>query len=205
MIIGVPREVKPDEYRVGMVPVGVEELTRAGHQVLIEQGAGLGAGIADEDYVRYGACLVDQAEEVWGRAALVVKVKEPQARELQMVRPGQVVFTFFHFAADLALTEGMIRSGAVAIAYETVRDARGRLPLLTPMSEVAGRMSIQQGAKCLERPMQGRGVLLGGVPGVEPATVLILGGGVVGTNAAKVAAGLGARVIIMDVDGHQMR
>ena len=205
MIIGVPREIKPDEYRVGMVPAGVEEMTRAGHQVMIELGAGLGSGVTDEEYARYGAKIVPTADEIYARCDLIVKVKEPQPEEIKHIRPGQVVFTYFHFAADGKLTESMIGTGAVAIAYETVMDAQGRLPLLTPMSEVAGKMSIQEGAKYLEQPMHGRGILLGGVPGVEPATVLILGGGVVGINAAKVAAGLGARVILMDVDLYRLR
>jgi alanine dehydrogenase len=205
VVIGVPREIKPDEYRVGLVPFGVEELIRAGHQVLIELGAGLGSGITDEEYTRYGARIVPTPEEIYAQSDLVVKVKEPQPREIAMIRPGQVVFTYFHFAADGKLTQGMLASGAVAVAYETVADARNRLPLLTPMSEVAGKMSIQEGAKYLERPMHGRGILLGGVPGVEPATVLILGAGVVGINAAKVAAGMGARVILMDIDLHRLR
>lgn len=205
MIVGVPREVKTDEYRVGMIPVGVEELTRAGHRVLVEKDAGLGSGLTNEDYAQHGAEIVDQAADILAQADLIVKVKEPQPEELAHVRSGQVWFTYFHFAASRELTEGMIRSGGVAIAYETITNGHGRLPLLTPMSEVAGKMSIQQGAKYLERPMHGRGILLGGVPGVEPATVLILGGGVVGTNAAKVAAGMNARVIIMDVNVDRLR
>jgi len=205
MIVGVPKEIKPDEYRVGMIPVGVEELVKAGNKVLIEKGAGQGSGISDEDYVRAGAEIVDSAEQIWSRAEMIVKVKEPLRKEWALLQHGQVVFTYFHFAADRALTEAIIKSGITAIAYETVRDANGRLPLLTPMSEVAGRMSIQEGAKYLEKPMLGRGILLGGVPGVEPATVLILGGGTVGTNAAKVAAGLGARVIIMDINIDRLR
>jgi len=205
MIVGVPGEIKQDEYRVGMIPVGVEVLIQSGHQVLVESGAGLGSGLSDDKYARYGARIVDGADEIFGRAEMVVKVKEPQPEEIARIRPGQVLFTYFHFAADRQLTDGMIQSGFVAIAYETVCDATGRLPLLTPMSEVAGKMSIQEGAKFLERPMHGRGILLGGVPGVEPATVLILGGGVVGTSAAKVAAGIGARVIIMDIDVDRLR
>lgn len=205
MIVGVPREIKSDEYRVGMIPVGVEELIRAGHKVLVEKGAGLGSGIADEDYSRQGADIVDTAAAVWSRSDMVVKVKEPQPEEIAQIRPGQVIFTYFHFAASKELTDGMIKSRSVAIAYETITDSLGRLPLLTPMSEVAGKMSIQEGAKFLERPMHGRGILLGGVPGVEPATVVILGGGVVGTCAAKVAAGMGAQVIIMDVSIDRLR
>jgi len=205
MIVGVPREIKQDEYRIGMIPAGVDELIRAGHQVLVEAKAGLGSGLSDDDYARQGARIVDGPEEIFARAELIVKVKELQPCEIEMVQPGQAVFSYFHFAADRELTENIVSSGCVAIAYETVTDGDGRLPLLTPMSEVAGKMSIQQGAKYLERPMRGRGILLGGVPGVEPATVVILGGGVVGTNAAKVAAGLGAQVIIMDVNLDRLR
>jgi len=205
MIVGVPREVKSDEYRVALLPVGAEELTAAGHTVLVEIGAGTGSGIADALYAAAGATLVPDAASVWGRADLVVKVKEPQAEEWPRMRPGQVLFTYFHFAADEPLTRAVIDSGIVAIAYETLRDAKGTLPLLTPMSEVAGRMSIQEGAKYLERPQEGRGILLAGVPGVAPAEVAILGGGVVGANAAKVAAGLGANVRILDVNLDRLR
>ncbi|MFQ6048672.1 MAG: alanine dehydrogenase [Phycisphaerae bacterium] len=205
MIVGVPKEIKSDEYRVAMIPVGVEELRKAGHRVLIESGAGVGSGIADDDYAAQGAEIVSSAQQVYRHSDMIVKVKEPQPSELPMIGAGQVIFTYFHFAADRALTEAMIRTNAVCIAYETIRDSNGRLPLLTPMSEVAGKMSIQEGAKYLERPMMGRGILLGGVPGVEPANVLILGGGVVGTNAAKVAAGLGARVTIMDINIDRLR
>src|SRR6516162_3015190 len=166
MIVGVPKEIKTDEYRVAMIPVGVEELTRAGHKVVVQAGAGQGSGILDEDYARHGAEIVGTAEEVWRRADLVVKVKEPLPQEWPLLRRGQVVFTYFHFAADRKLTDAVLRSGITAIAYETIRDKHGNLPLLTPMSEVAGRMSIQEGAKFLERPFEGRGILLGGVPGV---------------------------------------
>ncbi|MBN2196050.1 MAG: alanine dehydrogenase [Polyangiaceae bacterium] len=204
MIVGVPRETKQHEYRVGMLPAGVESLTRAGHRVLVEQGAGLGSGIADAEYATAGAALTDPSA-IWATADLVVKVKEPQAAELTQLRAGQVVFTYFHFAADRALTEAVIASGATAVAYETLREANGKLPLLTPMSEVAGRMSIQEGAKCLERPQHGRGILLGGVPGVAPAVVVILGGGVVGSNAAKVAAGFGAHVTVLDINLDRLR
>ena len=204
-IIGVPKEIKTDEYRVAMIPVGVEELTRAGHKVLIQSGAGLGSGISDSLYAEHGAELVAGAEDVWSRADLVVKVKEPLPAEWPLLRAVQTVFTYFHFAADRALTEAVLHSGITAIAYETIRTANGGLPLLTPMSEVAGRMSIQQGAKYLERPQEGRGILLGGVAGVLPANVLILGGGVVGANAAKVAAGLGANVILMDINVDRLR
>jgi len=205
MIVGVPRETKTHEYRVSMTAVGVDELVRRGHQVLVQADAGTGSGISNDEYRTVGATIVDSAREVFSRADMVVKVKEPLAAEREMMREGQVMFTYFHFAADRELTDGCLASGAIAIAYETIADAQGRLPLLTPMSEVAGKMSIQEGAKYLEKPMEGRGILLGGVPGVEPAQVLIIGGGIVGTNAAKVAAGLGARVTIMDVNVDRLR
>ena len=175
---------------VAMIPVGVEELTRAGHQVLIQAGAGQGSGISDDQYAVHGAEIAATPEEIWKRQDLIVKVKEPLPAEWPLMRPGQLVFTYFHFAADESLTHAVMQSGITAIAYETIQDAHGNLPLLTPMSEVAGRMSIQEGAKYLERPFEGRGILLGGVPGVLPANVVILGGGIVGANAAKVAAGL---------------
>ncbi len=205
MLVGVPKEIKTDEYRVAMIPVGVEELTRGGHRVLIQSGAGLGSGISDEQYAANGAEIVPEAEVVWRRSDLIVKVKEPLAQEWPLMRAGQTVFTYFHFAADEQLTRAVMHSGITAVAYETIRDARGNLPLLTPMSEVAGRMSIQEGAKYLERPMEGRGILLGGVPGVLPANVVILGGGVVGAHAAKVAAGLGANVTILDINLDRLR
>ena len=205
MIVGIPKETKTHEYRVSMTPVGADELVRRGHRVLVETRAGCDSGFLDEDYTAVGAEMVDGAAVVFEQADMIVKVKEPQAGERAMMRDGQVMFTYFHFAADRALTDGVIESGSIAVAYETITDDRGRLPLLTPMSEVAGKMSIQEGAKYLEHPQLGRGILLGGVPGVEPAEVLILGGGVVGTNAAKVAAGLGARVIIMDVNIDRLR
>ena len=205
MIVGVPKEVKTDEYRVAMTPAGVEELTRANHRVLIQSSAGSGSGISDEQYVENGAQIVSSADDIWAGADLIVKVKEPLPEEWPHMRRGQIVFTYFHFAADEPLTRAVMDSGVTAIAYETIRDARGQLPLLTPMSEVAGRMSIQEGAKYLERPFQGRGILLGGVPGVAPATVTVLGGGVVGANAAKVAAGLGANVFILDINLDRLR
>lgn len=205
MIVGVPKETKTDEYRVAMLPVGAEELAAAGHTVLIEAGAGLGSGISDAQYKDAGATLVDGPEGVWSRAEMIVKVKEPLEPEWSKIREGQILFTYFHFAADEPLTRAILASGATAIAYETLRDARGTLPLLTPMSEVAGRMSIQEGAKYLERPQEGRGILLAGVPGVAPAEVAILGGGVVGANAAKVAAGLGANVSLLDVNVDRLR
>lgn len=204
-IVGVPKEIKTDEYRVAMIPVGVEELTRAGHTVLIQAGAGQGSGIADEQYAAHGAEIVADAGEIWARADLIVKVKEPLFAEWAWMRPGQIVFTYFHFAADRGLTEAVMKSGITAVAYETIKDKNGTLPLLTPMSEVAGRMSIQEGAKFLERPFEGRGILLGGVPGVLPANVVVLGGGVVGANAAKTAAGLGANVILLDINLDRLR
>ncbi|MGC4001712.1 MAG: alanine dehydrogenase [Pirellulales bacterium] len=205
MIIGVPKETKRDEYRIAMLPVGVEELTRAGHTVLIQRGAGVGSGLNDVEYETAGARMLDTAEEIFGQADMIVKVKEPQAAELKLIRNGQTVFTYFHFAADRALTEGFLATGATAVAYETLRDEKGALPLLTPMSEVAGRMSIQEGAKYLEKPQLGRGILLGGVPGVAPANILILGGGVVGANAAKIAAGFGANIALLDVNMDRLR
>jgi alanine dehydrogenase len=205
VIVGIPKEIKEHEYRAGMLPVGVEELSRAGHRVLVQKGAGLGSGIRDVDYERSGGTLVGQAEEIFATADLVVKVKEPQSSEVALLREGQLVFTYFHFAADEALTRGVLASGATAIAYETLQDRRGNLCLLTPMSEVAGRMSIQQGAKFLERPQEGRGILLGGVPGVEPAHITVLGGGVVGTQAARIAAGFGASVCVLDTNLERLR
>ncbi|MDA0991985.1 MAG: alanine dehydrogenase [Verrucomicrobia bacterium] len=205
MIVGVPREIKADEYRVALLPVGVEELIRAGHQVLVESGAGLGSGLADHDYLRNGAEMMASPAEIFERADMIVKVKEPLPEEWPMLRAGQIVFTYFHFAADRALVDAISKSGCTAVAYETLKDERGALPLLTPMSEVAGRMSIQEGAKYLERPQMGRGILLGGVPGVLPATITILGGGVVGAGAAKVAAGFGADVSILDINMDRLR
>jgi alanine dehydrogenase len=205
MIIGVPTEIKTDEYRVAMLPVGVQELVERGHQVIVQAGAGLGSGLPDEDYAQAGAELVAAAADIFARADLIVKVKEPQPEEYPLIRPGQLLFTYFHFAASRALTDAMIDSGANCFAYETLRDGQGKLPLLTPMSEVAGRMSIQEGAKYLERPQMGRGILLGGVPGVAPAHITILGGGIVGANAAKIAAGFQADVAILDVNLDRLR
>lgn len=205
MIVGVPREIKQDEYRVALLPVGVEELTKAGHRVLIEQGAGHGSGIPDEMYAENGAEIVETAEQIFSKAELIVKVKEPQPEECPRLRPGQMLFTFFHFAADEKLTRSVKETGVTAIAYETLQGPQGNLPCLTPMSEVAGRMSVQEGAKFLERPQEGRGILLGGVPGVPPAHILILGGGVVGKNAAQIAAGFQADVAILDVSVDRLR
>lgn len=204
-VVGVPSEIKSHESRVALTPVGVEELTRGGNTVLIQAGAGQGSGIMDDHYRAHGAEIVATAAEIWARADIVVKVKEPLPAEWPLLRAGQVVFTYFHFAADEKLTRAVMASGITAVAYETIRDTRGTLPLLTPMSEVAGRMSVQQGAKFLERPYEGRGILLGGVPGVLPAYVVILGGGIVGANAAKAAAGLGANVTILDVNLDRLR
>ncbi len=205
MIVGVPKEIKQDEYRVAMLPVGVEELVRRGHNVLMEAGAGLGSGLFDHDYLHSGAELVGEAKEIFDRAELIVKVKEPQQSEIELIRKGQVVFTYFHLAADRKLTESLQATGSTCVAYETLADDHGRLPLLTPMSEVAGRMSIQEGAKYLERPQMGRGILLAGVPGVAPAHITILGGGVVGANAAKIAAGFRADVAILDINMERLR
>ncbi len=205
MIVGVPKEIKSDEYRVGLLPVGAELLTQDGHTVLVERGAGLGSGFADADYTAAKAQLIDDPKDIYGRADLIIKVKEPQPKEVACLRRGQTMFTYFHFAASRELTEGCLKSGVTAVAYETLYDRAGRLPLLTPMSEVAGKMSIQEGAKFLERPMMGRGILLGGVAGVEPANVVVLGGGVVGAAAARMAAGLGANVVIMDINLDRLR
>jgi len=205
MLIGVPEEIKPDEYRVALTPAGAEMLAHSGHDIVIEKGAGLGSGFTDDFYERAGATILDTADEVWSRAGMIMKVKEPISPEWPKMRKDQVIFTYFHFAASEELTKAVIDSGAVAIAYETVELDSGELPLLTPMSEVAGRMAVQEGAKYLEKPQGGLGVLLGGVPGVKPGKVLVLGGGVVGTNAAKMAAGLGARVAIMDINLERLR
>lgn len=205
MIIGVPAEIKQDEYRVAMLPVGVEELTSRGHKVIFQAGAGLGSGLSDHAYLQAGAQLVPTIADVYEAAELIVKVKEPQTNEFSLIRQGMSLFTYFHFAANRELTDAMIVSGANCLAYETLEDERGRLSLLTPMSEVAGRMSIQEGAKFLERPQQGRGILLGGVPGVPPAHITILGGGIVGSNAAKIAAGFRSDVNILDVNMDRLR
>jgi alanine dehydrogenase len=205
MIIGIPREIKPQEYRVALTPAGCEMLTEDGHEVLIESGAGIGSGFGDESYTAHGANIVPEASDVFDRAEMVMKVKEPQPDECGMMKPHQVMFTYFHFAASRELTESVMETGSVAIAYETIEDDQGRLPLLTPMSEVAGRMAVQVGARCLEKAAGGRGVLLGGVPGTTQGHVLILGGGIVGTQAAKVAAGMGAQTVIMDIDLDRLR
>jgi alanine dehydrogenase len=205
MIIGVPKEIKNHEYRVGLVPLGVESLTQRGHKVIIEKSAGAGIGVADSVFESVGATVVEQAADVFEQAEMIVKVKEPLPEEYDKLRDGQIVFTYFHFAASQELFDGMRKAKIIAVAYETIEASNGTLPCLVPMSEVAGRMSIQAGARCLERPMKGRGMLLGGVPGVPPAEVLVIGGGTVGTNAAKMASGLGARVTIMDIDLDRLR
>ena len=205
MIIGVPKEVKSDEYRVALLPVGAHLLVEDGHEVLIETEAGSASGFEDAAYIEAGARIVDSAEEIYACAEMVVKVKEPQPAEIARLREQQILFCYFHFAASRELTVGCLDCGVSAVAYETLTDVHGRLPLLTPMSEIAGRMSIQEGAKYLERPMMGQGILLGGVPGVAPANALILGGGVVGTNAARMAAGLAANVTVMDINLDRLR
>lgn len=205
MIIGVPKELKTLENRVALVPAGVEILRMRGHRVLVETGAGIGSGFEDDDYAELGAEIIDSNADIFAEAEMILKVKEPLPEEYALIRENQIVFTYFHFAASQELTEAMMETKCVAIAYETVESTDRSLPLLVPMSEVAGRMSVQVGADCLEHPHGGIGVLLGGVPGVEPANVVILGGGVVGTNAAKIAAGLGAHVSILDVNLPRMR
>lgn len=206
MKIGVPKEIKSQESRVAMTPAGVMELVhRFGHEVYVQKSAGQESKFTDQEYVSAGAAMLDTLEEVYLMADMIVKVKEPVEKEYPLIRRGQLLFTYFHFASGRVLTEAMIESGATCIAYETVMDKDRSLPLLTPMSEVAGRMSIQQGAKYLEKPQNGKGILLGGVPGVRPANVLIIGGGVVGTQAAYMAAGLGANVTVLDVNLHRLR
>lgn len=198
MIIGVPKEIKNHEYRVGMIPASVRELVSHGHQVYVETNAGSGIGFSDDDYIAVGASILPTAADVFAKAEMIVKVKEPQAIERAMLKEGQILFTYLHLAPDFPQTEELIKSKAVCIAYETVTDNMGRLPLLAPMSEVAGRMSIQAGAQTLEKSRGGSGLLLGGVPGVAPAKVVVLGGGVVGANAARMAIGLRADVTILD-------
>ena len=205
MIIGVPREIKPNENRVALTPGGAELLIANKHTVIIEKDAGVGSGFSDEMYIRTGAKIIPTAAEVYGQADMIMKVKEPIAPEYGLIKENQVLFTYFHFAASRELTDAMIKAKAICIAYETVMKPDNSLPLLIPMSEVAGRMAPQEGAKYLERTMGGRGVLLGGVPGTEPANVLVLGGGIVGTNAAKIAAGFGAKVTIMDNNLYRLR
>ena len=205
MIIGAPKEVKDHESRVGLVPAGVDALAEAGHQVIVESGAGRGSSISDREYAEAGARILATAEEVWSQADLIVKVKEPQPSEFRFLRPDLVLFTYLHLAPLPELTQALLDTGTNSVAYETIREDNGALPLLTPMSEVAGRMSVQIGAQYLEAPNGGRGILLGGVPGTAPANVVILGGGIVGHNAAKIACGLGAHVTIIDRNLSRLR
>lgn len=205
MIIGVPKEIKNNENRVAVTPAGVKEILKHGHSVFVQSTAGEGSGFSDDEYVEVGATMLSTIEETYAKAEMIIKVKEPIEAESQLIKKEQLVFTYFHFASYEPLTHAMMESGAVCLAYETVEMKDRSLPLLVPMSEVAGRMAIQEGAKYLEKPLKGRGILLGGVPGVQPAKVLILGGGVVGTNAAKMAAGMGADVTIMDLSLPRLR
>jgi alanine dehydrogenase len=205
MIIGLPKEIKNNENRVALTPAGVSELVKHGHTVYVQQTAGVGSGFSDEEYMQAGASMLPGIEAVYEIAEMIVKVKEPIESEYGLIKSNQLLFTYFHFASHEPLTHAMIKSNAVCLAYETVEKADRSLPLLVPMSEVAGRMSVQNGAKYLEAPMGGRGILLGGVPGVKPAEVVVLGGGVVGTQAAKMAAGMGARVTIMDISLPRLR
>ena len=204
MLIGIPKEIKNHEYRVGMTPISVREAARQGHKVWVQTKAGEGIGASDADYVQAGAMIIPMAEEIFAKAEMIVKVKEPQAGERKMLREGQILYTYLHLAPDPEQTKDLVKSGAVCIAYETVTNSKGGLPLLAPMSQVAGRMSVQCGAHSLEKAQGGRGVLLGGVPGVAPAKVVILGGGVVGTNAAAMALGLGADVTILEKSTDRM-
>ncbi len=204
MLIGVPKEIKNHEYRVGLTPTSVRELARHGHKLWVQSQAGSGIGASDADYEKAGAMIIPSADEIFAKADMIVKVKEPQAKERQMLREGQILYTYLHLAPDPEQTKDLVKSGAICIAYETVTNARGGLPLLAPMSQVAGRMSVQSGAHCLEKAQGGRGVLLGGVPGVAPGKVVILGGGVVGTNAAAMALGLGADVTVIEKSTDRM-
>lgn len=205
MIVGIPKEIKNNESRVGMTPAGVFELVKNNHKVYVQSEAGEGSGFFNQDYQQAGAIILDTIGQVYAMSEMIVKVKEPIEEEYELIQAGQILFTYFHFASSEALTKAMIKQKAICIAYETVEDEEGTLPLLTPMSEVAGRMAIQQGAKYLEKPVKGRGVLLGGVPGVAPGKVLVLGAGVVGIQAAKMAAGLGAHVTILDINMKRLR
>jgi alanine dehydrogenase len=205
MIIGVPKEIKVHEYRVGLIPAGVQKLVASGHTVLVQKGAGAGSGLSDDDYVQWGAKMIETAEEVWGKADMIIKVKEPLAKEWPLFREGQIIYTYFHLAAAAELAQPLVEKKIAAVAYETIALRDGSLPLLRPMSEVAGRMAIQVGAHCLEKEKGGKGVLLAGVPGVRPGRVTILGGGTVGANAAKMAIGMGATVCILDVNTSVLR
>ena len=205
MIVGIPKEIKNNENRVALTPAGAQELKKQGHRVLVQSLAGEGSGFQDEQYRLAGAEILPGIEDVYQASEMIIKVKEPIAREYPLVKKDQLVFTYFHFASSRELTEAMVKSGAICLAYETVEKADRSLPLLIPMSEVAGRMAVQEGAKYLEKPMGGRGILLGGVPGVRPAKVMVLGGGIVGTHAAKMAAGLGADVTVLDINLDRLR
>ncbi|MFO7963378.1 MAG: alanine dehydrogenase [Desulfobacterales bacterium] len=205
MIIGILKEIKSDENRVSMTPAGVELFTQFGHRVLVEEGAGFGSGLSDAAYQSAGARIVGTAQEIYAKAEMIMHVKEPLPSEYSLIRPNQIMFTYLHLAANRELTEALLQSGSVCIAYETIQAADGSLPLLKPMSEVAGRMAIQQGAKYLEMEFGGNGTLLGGVPGVDPGTIVVIGGGTVGKNAAKIACGMGAKVYVLDNDLERMR
>ncbi len=205
MIIGVPKEIKNNENRVGITPAGVSAFVQAGHRVLVEKSAGLGSGIEDREYAASGAVIVDKAKEVFEKAEMIIKVKEPLPEEYDLLKPGKILFTYFHFASSLQLTKAMMARKVVCIAYETVEEEGGFLPLLAPMSEVAGKMAAHIAAYYLALPCGGRGVLMGGVPGIRPAKVVILGGGIVGTNAAKVAAGMGAKVVLFEISSKRLR
>lgn len=205
MTVGIPKEIKNNEFRVGLTPSGANTFVRDGHTVYLQKGAGIGSGFSDDLYTNVGAKILNSIEEIYSLSELIIKVKEPLEEEYTLIKKDQIIYTFFHFASSKALTEAMIKSEAICIAYETVENIDKTLPLLTPMSEVAGRMATQQGAKFLEKPQSGFGVLLGGVPGVKPANVIVLGGGVVGTQAAKMAAGLGADVTIFDISLERLR
>mgnify|MGYP001465541781 FL=1 len=205
MIIGIPKEIKESEHRVGMTPSGVQTLIQNGHDVYVQNSAGQGSGHSDEDYLNVGASILKTIEEVYEISEMIIKVKEPLKKEYSLIKEGQIIYTYFHFASSLELTKAMIDSKSVCIAYETVENSDGSLPLLTPMSEVAGRMAAQQGAKFLEKHQKGCGILLGGVPGVSPAKAVVLGGGVVGTQSAKMLAGLGADVTILDINLERLR
>jgi len=205
MKIGIPKEIKPQENRVAIQPGGVQQLISHGHMVMVQKGAGEGSGFSDEQYIEAGAQIIEDVNALWAASEMIMKVKEPIAEEYGRIQPGQILFTYFHFAADETLTKAIMDSKSVAIAYETVEKSDRSLPLLIPMSEVAGRMATQEGAKFLEKAMGGRGVLMGGIPGVPPANVLVLGGGIVGVNAAKIAAGMGANTTIMDINMPRLR
>jgi alanine dehydrogenase len=205
MLVGILKEIKTKENRVSMTPAGVELLKTNNHTIMVEAGAGQGSGFSNQEYINAGAEIIDTAQEIYGKAEMIMKVKEPLPVEYPLLREGQVIFTYFHFAASEELTRAVIDSGCIAIAYETVENKHGALPLLTPMSEVAGRMAIQQGAKYLEKTFGGNGILLGGVPGVNPGTIVVIGGGIVGTNAAKMACGLGAKVYMLDTNLERLR